>query len=192
MRREDIKISHKWDDMFGINFTAIYKVEKKVPYYNRYGDCIMGGSGEYTEEKVENSGYDTIHYTTLTTLYVDLLTSLNKFYGTSYEVAEAMVEQANSFRNKPQAMYSNAYEESWELHDSWGGYELLHHYHYDDIPNCVETYGDWTKEELIELADRLVEFFKADPYATAKASLTRRWDMYDRIGVIYEKDENFA
>lgn len=191
MKRENITIVHKYDDMFAIRCTFVYMVEKKVPYHNRYGYRVMGGSGEYEEERVK-SGYNPMHYTQLATLYVDLLSALNKVYGTSYEISKAMIAQATSFRNKPQAMRSNAYEEGWELHESWTDYELLHHYHYDDVPNCTATYGDWTKEELIALADNLVEFFKTDPYATAKASLTRRWDLYDKIGIVYEKDENFA
>lgn len=190
MKRENITIVHKYDDMFAIRCTFVYMVEKKVLYHNRYGYRVMGGSGEYEEERVK-SGYNPMHYTQLVTLYVDLLSALNKVYGTSYEISEAMIAQATSFRNKPQAKYSNAYEEGWELHDNYG-YELLHHYHYDDVPNCTATYGDWTKEELIALADSLVDLFKNDPYATAKASLTRKWESYDKIGIVYEKDENFA
>lgn len=187
MRRENIRVIHCCDDLFSIRCTFVYMVEKKIPYYNRWGDCVMGGSGEYTEER-EDSGYDRMRYTELVTLYVDLLTALNKVYGTSYEVSKEMIEQADSFRNKPQTFGSNCFEERWELRD----YELLHHYHFDDIPNCVETYGDWSKEELIALADNLVEFFKSNPYAMAKASFNKKWDMYDRIGIIYEKDEKFV
>ena len=192
MKRKDIKVFHKYDDLFSISCTGVHMVEIERRYYSGRRGWVIEGSGEYTE-KTEDINYEPMRYTELVTLYVDLLNALNKVYGTSYEPIDAFVEQAKNYRGKPQAKYSNAYEDGWELKDSWEDkYEILHHYHYGDIPNCVATYGDWSKDELIALADKLVELFNADPYLMAKASLAKRWSLYDEIGIIYKKDENFA
>ena len=194
MKRKNVKITHWCDDMFTISCTCVYNVEKQVPYYTRWGDCVMGGSGEY--EEVEDENEAKFYYTSMRTLYVDILTAINKTFGTDYKITEEDVKRADYYRNKLQCSKNIGIEVGWELSDIMGGsYELIHKYKYINTPElgiCKSGWYDWNKDALIELADALVKWNESDPYAITKRALEKRYEMYDRVGVIYEKDENYS
>ena len=149
-KRSDFRIEHWGEDMFKIKCNAVwYNVEKRTE----------------TDAECE---YSPLPYRSLATLRVDLFSFLNKTYGTAYEITDEMIAEASSYRGKKECVYSNAYEDGWEF-NIYGGF--YHNYHYEDIPNCSETFGDgWKKESFIAFADTIDEFFKKDPLTIVKSS----------------------
>ena len=196
MKKKDIRIDHYAQDIFELNCTFVYKVEKKVPYHTHWGDCVMRGSGEY-EDVEKDGGYNVMRYPTAFTFYVDILTATNRLCGTNYKVSEEDIKLADSYRNKTVAWDSDYVEIGWTLEKCWTGeYELTHKYRYENEPDLgllKEGYDeDWAEDELIELCDALVKWRNSNPYEIVKKALGELWSEYDEIGIEYEKDERYA
>ena len=171
MKRSNFRIRHAYENMFGISCTAKYMVDK--------------GWGKYEEETDEDYAYEPMYYPSLVTLRVDLLTFCNNTYGTSYEVTDEMRAYADSFRGKLQDRYNIGIEVGYEF-NTYGGF--YHKYRYTgegaSLGVCQSTYGyDWDKDQFIELADTIVEFFKTDPLITAKAAMQEKYNLYRRLNI---------
>lgn len=184
--RKDFKLAHLYENQFTIKCTCVYETEKE--YYT-----YMGWKKKW-EEYEDESRFGGLYYPSIVTLRVDLFTFLNKTYGTSYEVTDEMNAYADSFRGKLEDLYNIGIEVGWRFNEYGGFY---HRYRYNtengrSLGVVESTYGEWTKEQLIGLADAIVEFFKTDPLAIAKAAMQRQYDMYNKIGIGHREDPLYS
>jgi hypothetical protein len=184
--RKDFKIVHLYENQFTIKCTEVYETEKE--YYT-----YMGWKTRW-EEYEDESRFGGLYYPSIVTLRVDLFTFLNNTYGTSYEVTDEMRAYADSFRGKLEDLYNIGIEVGWRFNDYGGFY---HRYRFDteegrSLGVCESTYGEWTKEQLIGLADAIVEFFKTDPLAIAKEAMQKKYDTYNKIGIGHREDPLYS
>lgn len=184
--RKDFKLVHLYENQFTIKCTEVYETEKE--YYT-----YMGWRTKW-EEYEDESRFGGLYYPSIVTLRVDLFTFLNDTYGTSYEVTDEMRAYADSFRGKLEDFYNISVEVGWRF-NNYGGF--YHRYRFDteegrSLGVCESTYGEWTKEQLIGLADAIVEFFKTDPLAIARDAMQKKYDMYNEFGIGHREDPLYS
>ena len=187
--RKNLHFVHLCDNQFALRGDFVYLIEKD---YRDYRGVWHTTKEQYTKE---DTGYEGEYYPSLVTLRVDLFTFLNKTYGTSYDVTDEMRKYADSFRGKLQDLYNIGIEVGWRFTEYGGFY---HRYRYDSengrsLGVVESTYGyDWTKEQLIALADALVEFFKTDPLSIAKAAMQEHYAMEREFGIGHREDPLYS
>lgn len=187
--RKNFRIKHIYGNQFSIRADFVYIKEEE------YHDYYRGWRTRKVEYTNEDDGYQSEYYPSFVTLRVDLFDFLNKTYGTSYEVTDEMRKYADSFRGKLQDLYNIGIEVGWRFTEYGGFY---HRYRYDSengrsLGVVESTYGyDWTKEQLIALADALVEFFKTDPLAIAKAAMQEHYSMEREFGIGHCEDPLYS
>lgn len=185
--RKDFNIVHVCDNQFAFHYTCVYV--KETEYRDYWGWHTK------KEEFEDDSRHGSLYYPSMVTLRVDLLTFLNKTYGTDYEITEEMRKYADSFRGKLEDQYNIGIEVGWEFTE-YGGF--FHKYRYSTeegkrLGVVQSTYGyDWTKDQLTALADALVEFFNNDPLAIAKAAMQKKYDFYNEVGIGHREDPLYS
>ena len=187
--RKDFHIVHVYENQFAVRATFVYLKEEE------YHDYYRGWCTRMVEYEREDDGYESEYYPSLVTLRVDLFTFLNNTYGTNYEVTDEMRAYADSFRGKLQDLYNIGIEVGWEF-NKYGGFYHKYRYCTEDgkkLGVVQSTYGyDWTKEQLIGLADALVKFFDSDPLQTAKDAMQKKYDFYNEVGIGHREDPTYC
>lgn len=179
MKNKNITINFLGEDRFSISTIRVYEVEKTQVYFTRWGDRCTRGTGEY-ETREEEGSYGTIYYPSLTTLYVDLLTFCNEELGTEFSIREDIRKQADSFRGQLESESNIGYEDGWAI--SKYSLELCHKYHYEDIRDCQSTWGCWDEESLIDLAQKLSDYFnEEDRFEMVRKSLYAYWEQHHML-----------
>lgn len=87
-----------------------------------------------------------------------LVESIKKHFGIIIPLNEDVVAKATYYTNKE--VYHNIHrplrmyiKESWC--DKW---ELMTEYNFPDVSHCFTTYGDYKREEIIEIANALADY----------------------------------
>lgn len=115
-------------------------------------------------------------------LYVDLADYCNSEFKTNFLPSGRIIEITNKLRGKQ--VYGNInypdkfYVKKRNNYLNKVVYELLSQYHFKDVNPCYATYGDKTREELIEIVEDIHNYVKDhDLFDTSFKSLMSHYSL---------------